>query len=47
MRLRIDADDRDALGYFALRGVAFFTLGVGGAATLGLAWRVFVAVAGI
>lgn len=44
--MRLDADDRTALGVIALRASAAFLGGVGVAATLGVAWRVFTWAAG-
>lgn len=46
MRVRFDADDREVVGLVVLRTGAVFGAIVGGAATFGLAWRVFQLVAG-
>lgn len=44
--MRIDSEDREAVGLVLLRASAAFGTVVGGAATLGIAWRVFQLVAG-
>ena len=42
----IDAEDRAVLMLWAIRFVAFATIALGGALTLGLAWRLFEIVRG-